>query len=108
MVYSRVGMHLDTLRLYCDTVRLRSFSRAAAARGVTQSAASQAIRQLEGQLDVALLDRSRRPLAPTEEGRAFFEACRHLLQGFDKARADLWDEYKKYGDILRRLGMIKK
>lgn len=26
----------------------------------------------------------------------------------DKARADLWDEYKKYGDILRRLGMMKK
>jgi tripartite-type tricarboxylate transporter receptor subunit TctC len=26
----------------------------------------------------------------------------------DRARADLWDEYKKYGDILRRLGMIKK
>jgi putative tricarboxylic transport membrane protein len=26
----------------------------------------------------------------------------------EKARADLWDEYKKYGDILRRLGMIKK
>jgi tripartite-type tricarboxylate transporter receptor subunit TctC len=26
----------------------------------------------------------------------------------DKARADLWEEYKKYGDILRRLGMIKK
>ena len=26
----------------------------------------------------------------------------------DKARADLWQEYKTYGDILRRLGMIKK
>src|ERR671925_1224259 len=26
----------------------------------------------------------------------------------EKARADLWHEYKKYGDILRRLGMIKK
>jgi tripartite-type tricarboxylate transporter receptor subunit TctC len=26
----------------------------------------------------------------------------------DKARADLWHEYKVYGDILRRLGMIKK
>jgi tripartite-type tricarboxylate transporter receptor subunit TctC len=26
----------------------------------------------------------------------------------DKARADLWHEYKAYGDILRRLGMIKK
>jgi DNA-binding transcriptional LysR family regulator len=82
-------MQLDTLRLYCDTVRLRSFSRAAASRGVTQSAASQAIRQLEEQLDAALLDRSRRPLTPTEAGQAFFEACRDLLQGFDKARADL-------------------
>jgi tripartite-type tricarboxylate transporter receptor subunit TctC len=26
----------------------------------------------------------------------------------EKARADLWQEYKTYGDILRRLGMIKK
>ena len=26
----------------------------------------------------------------------------------DKARADLWQEYKAYGEILRRLGMIKK
>ena len=26
----------------------------------------------------------------------------------DKARADLWQEYKAYSDILRRLGMIKK
>jgi tripartite-type tricarboxylate transporter receptor subunit TctC len=26
----------------------------------------------------------------------------------EKARADLWQEYKAYSDILRRLGMIKK
>ena len=26
----------------------------------------------------------------------------------EKARADLWHEYKAYSDILRRLGMIKK
>lgn len=82
-------MHLETLRLYCDTVRLRSFSRAAAARGVTQSAASQAIRQLEAELDVALLDRTRRPLTTTEPGQAFFLACRDLLQGFDKARGEM-------------------
>ncbi len=50
-------MNLDTLKLYCAVVRLRSFSRAAAANGVTQSAASQSIQQLEGDLDVPLLDR---------------------------------------------------
>ncbi|HET8578130.1 MAG TPA: LysR family transcriptional regulator [Methylomirabilota bacterium] len=82
-------MNLDTLRLYCDVVRLRSFSRGAAGNGISQSAASQAIQQLEAELDVALLDRSRRPLQPTDEGRTFYEACRELLQGFDKARADL-------------------
>lgn len=82
-------MNLDALRLFCDVVRLRSFSRGAAANGVSQSAASQAIQQLEAELGAVLLDRSRRPLLPTEEGRGFHEACRTLLQGFDKARADL-------------------
>ena len=82
-------MNLDALQLYCDVVRLRSFSRGAATNGVSQSAASQSIQQLEAELDLALLDRSRRPLLPTEEGRTFYEACRTLLQGFEKARADL-------------------
>ena len=82
-------MNLDTLKLYCDVVRLRSFSRAATANGVTQSAASQSIQQLEGDLDVPLLDRSRRPLVATEAGRVFFDACRDLLEGFEKARAGL-------------------
>jgi DNA-binding transcriptional LysR family regulator len=82
-------VNLDTLRLYCDVVRLRSFSRGAAANGVSQSAASQSIQQLEAELDVALVDRSRRPLLPTQEGRTFYEACRALIQGFDKARADV-------------------
>ncbi|MBI2524737.1 MAG: LysR family transcriptional regulator [Candidatus Rokubacteria bacterium] len=82
-------MNLDGLRLFCDVVRLRSFSRGAATNGVSQSAASQAIQQLEAELGAVLVDRSRRPLLPTEEGRGFHEACRTLLQGFDKARADL-------------------
>jgi DNA-binding transcriptional LysR family regulator len=82
-------VNLETLRLYCDVVRLRSFSRGAAAHGVSQSAASQSIQQLEAELDVPLLDRSRRPLESTADGRAFFEACRTLLQDFDKAKAEL-------------------
>jgi len=82
-------VNLDTLRLFCDVVRLRSFSRGAAEHAVSQSAASQAIRQLEVGLDVLLLDRSRRPLQPTAEGRRFYEACRELLENFEKVRAEL-------------------
>ena len=82
-------MTLETLKLYCDIVRLRSVSRGAAASSVSQSAASQAIQQLEGELGAPLLDRSRRPMAPTEPGRKFYEACRTLLQGFEKARTEI-------------------
>jgi DNA-binding transcriptional LysR family regulator len=82
-------VNLETLKLYCDIVRLRSVSRGAAAGSVSQSAASQAMQQLEGEVGVPLLDRSRRPVAPTEQGRRFYEACRILLQGFEKARADI-------------------
>jgi len=82
-------VHLAALRLYCDVVRLRSFSRGADAHFVSQSAASQAVRQLEAELGVALIDRTHRPLVVTPEGQAFFEACRALLEGWEKAKAGL-------------------
>lgn len=80
-------MNLQTLRLYCDIIRLQSVSRGASANGVSQSAASQAIHQLEADLDVQLLDRSRRPFAVTPEGHAFYEGCRDLLEGYEQVRA---------------------
>ena len=94
-------VNLEMLKLYCDVVRLRSFSRGAAANAVSQSAASQAIQQLEGELDAALLDRSRRPLVPTEQGQVFYEACRTLLEGFDKARADLAEARERVEGTVR-------
>ena len=80
-------MNLDTLQLYCDVVRLRSFSRGASANEVSQSAASQAVQQLEADLDVNLLDRTKRPFTITPEGRIFYEACRDLLDRYEQARA---------------------
>ena len=82
-------MHLETLRLYCDVVRLRSFSRGADQNFVSQSAASQAMQQLEAELGVALLDRTKRPFVVTPEGQAFYEACRGLLEAWDKAKAGI-------------------
>ncbi len=79
-------MHLETLRLYCDIVRLRSFSRGAEQNFVSQSAASQAVQQLERELGVSLIDRTKRPFVVSAEGLAFYEACRALLEGWEKAR----------------------
>jgi DNA-binding transcriptional LysR family regulator len=83
------AMHLETLRLYCDIVRLRSFSRGAEQNFVSQSAASQAVQQLERDLGVALIDRTKRPFVVTPEGQAFYDACRGLLDAWDKTRAEI-------------------
>ena len=66
-------MHLASLKVFCDVVRHRSFSQAAHANEITQSAASQIVSQLEKRMDVQLIDRSTRPLQltpPPNEGPA--------------------------------------
>lgn len=82
-------MQLESLRLFCDVVRLRSFSRAAEEHFVSQSAASQAIQQIEQHLGVGLIDRTKRPFVVTPEGEAFYGACRTLLDGWEKAKAEI-------------------
>src|SRR5438874_8239010 len=82
-------MQLESLRLFCDVVRLRSFSRAADESFVSQSAASQAIQQIEQHLGVGLIDRTKRPFVVTPEGEAFYGACRTLLDAWEKAKAEV-------------------
>jgi DNA-binding transcriptional LysR family regulator len=82
-------MNLDTLSLYCDVIRSGSFSLGAAAHRISQSAASQAVRQLEEEVGAQLIDRTKRPFMVTPEGKKFFEACLILLDNFEKAKAEI-------------------
>jgi DNA-binding transcriptional LysR family regulator len=82
-------VHLETLRLYCDVVRHRSFSKGAEQNYVSQSAASQAVQQLEAQLGVMLIDRTKRPFVVTPEGQAFYEASRSIMETWEKAKAEV-------------------
>jgi DNA-binding transcriptional LysR family regulator len=76
-------MQIEALRIYCDIVRLRSFSRAAEANDVLQSSASQAVQNIEENLGVTLIDRSCRPWEVTEEGRLFYDGCREVLEKYE-------------------------
>jgi DNA-binding transcriptional LysR family regulator len=76
-------MQLKTLKVFCDVVSHRSFSRAADANGISQSGASQLVHQLEERLGVKLIDRSKRPFVLTPEGQAYFEGCRKLVRKYD-------------------------
>lgn len=68
---------LPPLRLliaFAAVARTGSIQAAAAQLNVTQPAISQAVKQLEDHIGVALLDRGRRPVRPTEAGAALAAA----------------------------------
>ena len=54
-------------------------SRGASHVGISQSAASQHVQEVERRLGVVLLDRSKRPLEITPAGRLYAEFCRDIL-----------------------------
>jgi hypothetical protein len=60
--------NLDDLLAFVAVGRERSFTKAAAKLGVSQSALSHTIRELEARLGVRLLTRTTRSVSPTEAG----------------------------------------
>jgi DNA-binding transcriptional LysR family regulator len=60
--------NINDLVAFVAVARERSFTKAAARMGVSQSALSHTIRQLEAKLGVRLLTRTTRAVAPTEAG----------------------------------------
>lgn len=75
-------MQLRSLKVFCDVVARRSFSRAADENGISQSAASQVVHQLEDRMSVKLIDRSKRPFVLTPEGEAYYGGCRKLVERY--------------------------
>ena len=76
--------------------RERSFTRAAAKLGVSQSALSHAIRGLEERLDVRLLTRTTRSVAPTEAGE-------RLINSISPRFDDIETELLALTDIRQRV-----
>lgn len=70
----------DNLKLFRDMAQTKSVSRGASLNGISQSAASQYLQELERRLDVTLFDRTTRPLALTAAGKLFYELCRDALR----------------------------
>ena len=80
-------MHIDALKIYCDVVRFRSFSRGAEVNSVLQATASQTVHRLEQHLGVALIDRSCRPWELTPEGKVFYNGSREIVERYHEVEA---------------------
>ncbi len=80
---------LSNLRLIRDVAHYQSVSKAAKLSELSQSAASQALQEVERELGVSLFDRSRRPLTVTAAGKVCLEYCRDILRRHDILETEL-------------------
>jgi DNA-binding transcriptional LysR family regulator len=92
---------LRTLAIFVKVAERRSFVRAAADLGITQSGVSNAISRLEDQLGVRLLARTTRRVSLTDDGAAFFERCRQSLAELEEAELVLKETRLKPTGRLR-------
>ncbi|MER9228777.1 LysR family transcriptional regulator [Mesorhizobium sp. M0664] len=77
---------MKDLLWFVAVARERSFTKAAARLGTSQSTLSSTIKELEARLGVRLLTRTTRSVAPTEAGERLFQS---LVPRFEEIQADL-------------------
>lgn len=90
-------MHIETLKVFCDLIDSRSFSKAATRNFISQSAVSQQIRALEDKFNKRLVERSRGgTMVPTAAGMTFYQGCREIMDRWGA----LNEEMKGLGNIV--------
>jgi DNA-binding transcriptional LysR family regulator len=82
-------MQIETLKVFCDLVESRSFSRAAVRNSITQSAVSQQVKNLESRFETLLLRRDGKSVTPTPAGRIFYERSRGILDSFEHMQLEM-------------------
>ena len=92
---------LGDLAAFLAVADERSFTRAAAKLGTSQSALSYTVRRLEERLGLKLLTRSTRSVTPTEAGDRLIETLRPALDDIDAKLAALSDLREKPAGTIR-------
>jgi DNA-binding transcriptional LysR family regulator len=93
--------NLDDLLAFVAVGRERSFTKAAAKLGVSQSALSHTIRALETRLGVRLLTRTTRSVAPTEAGERLLRIVGPRFEEIDAELAALRELREKPAGTIR-------
>src|SRR5438552_3071510 len=92
---------LDDLLAFVAVARERSFTGAAAKLGVSQSALSYTIRELEARLGVRLLTRTTRSVAPTEAGQRLLRIAAPRLEEIESELAAIRELRDKPAGTIR-------
>ncbi|MBL0208884.1 MAG: LysR family transcriptional regulator [Propionivibrio sp.] len=92
---------IDAMRVFCSVIEAGGFAAAADQLGISTSAVSRQVAQLEAHLNVRLLNRTTRRMSPTDEGFAYFERCTQLLADIEETEASVAGEARRPRGRLR-------
>jgi len=93
--------NFNDLASFAAVAKARSFTKAAAQMGVSQSALSQTIRNLEARLGLRLLTRTTRSVAPTEAGQRLLQTVASRFEEIESALASLSELREKPAGTIR-------
>lgn len=93
--------NLNDLAAFLAVAQERSFTRAAAKLGVSQSALSQTVSNLEARLGLRLLTRTTRSVAPTDAGERLARTLAPRLEEIDAELTDLTELREKPAGTIR-------
>jgi DNA-binding transcriptional LysR family regulator len=80
---------LDAMNAFAKVVAAGSYAEAARRLGLTRSAVSKAVMELELLLSARLLDRTTRRVTPTEAGLAYYERCVSILADVEETEIQI-------------------
>ncbi|CAM2183625.1 LysR family transcriptional regulator [Paraburkholderia sacchari] len=95
-----MNVSLQQLKVFVAVARERSFTRAAREFGLTQSAVSRCVRDLEEAIDLKLFDRTTRQVELTLAGSGFERRIGRLLDEIDMALNEGRDAHHEYSGVV--------
>lgn len=92
---------LQAINAYAKVVAHGSFAEAARQLGLTRSAVSKAVMELELLLGARLLDRTTRRVSPTEPGLAYYERCLAVLAAIEESEMEVSRMHEEPRGVLK-------
>ena len=92
---------LEAMNAFARVVALGSYAEAGRALGLTRSAVSKAVMELEQVLGARLLDRTTRRVSPTEAGLSYYERCLDILSRIEETELQVSRLHDEPRGVLR-------
>jgi DNA-binding transcriptional LysR family regulator len=99
--YNPLMDKLEAMTAFVKVVALGSYAEAGRALGITRSAVSKAVMELEQLLSARLLDRTTRRVSATEAGLAYYERCIDILARVEETEMQVSRLHDEPRGVLR-------